>query len=325
MAIRRGYQLIVPFVFLVLLPFGIPAENFRGETLEPVEISNPGSLEFRLTAGQVLLVRPGDDYPFLAGLEILVDARAQTIGQDYALSVFGSVDPPAAAGINNLVGVELASTVLTASGRTTIVIPYRGSSGLAPVPGATVTAQTDPATGAIAVQLVPIMKGMTTEALDRSVPIRVRPILRQLGGLRVRLDGVSSVVDRALETLRLEIDGRPVAPNTLLELPPGIYRLRATADDLLDYTENIGVEVGRIEDVVLPVEEPQAQVRFVVPSVAEVFFDGERIRGRSITVSPGIHTVLIRLGDFSVSRQMTLDRDGTYRVGLDLDILVNRD
>lgn len=325
MALRYGWSPFFLFILLLLLPAALRAENFRGETRDPVVIDNPGRLEFSLSAGQVLLVRPAEDYPFVTGIEIRVDVAANTIGQDYALSVFGSVDPPASAGINNLAGVELISTVLSASGRTTIVVPYLGSAGIAPVPGAATTDPTDPATGAVAVQLVPIMKGMTSEALDRSAPISIRPILRQVGGLRVILEGESTVVDRAASALRLEVDGRSFEPGTLLELPPGIYRLRATAADMLDYTGNVGIEVGRIEEITLPVEEPRAQVRFTIPSVAEVFFDGERVRGRSITVSPGTHTVLIRLGDFSVSRQVTLDRDGTYRIGLDLDILVNRD
>jgi len=326
MALRRGPWRILLSILLVLFTVSpVAAQNFRGETGDPTVIDGPEVREVRLSAGQVLLVLPDEDYPFVAGIAIRVESGASPVGQDYALSVFGSVDPPASPGINNLAGVELASTVLAASGRTTIVVPFQNSSGIASVPGAMVADSADPATGAVAVQLVPIMKGMSSEALGRSVPVQVRPILRPVGALRVRLAGDPGVVERARADLNLVIDGRPVETDVLLELSPGIYRLRATASDLLDYTGNVGIEMGRVEEVVLPVEEPQAQVRFAVPSVAEVFFDGERVRGRSITVPPGTHTVLIRLGDFSVSRQVALDRDGTYRIGLDLDISVNRD
>lgn len=325
MALSRATVRILQLVLLaVLIAPSVAAENFRGETLAPVTISGPDEIRYQLEAGQVILVLPDREYPFVAGVEIVVEPLG-SIGQDYALSVFGSVDPPSEEGLNNLAGVELRSTVLTATGRTILAVPYAGASDLSTSPGAIITPPTDPATGAIAIQLVPIMKGMSSGSLIRGISVRLRPILRPLGGIRVRLDGIPEVVARASDMITLEIDGRSIAPDELTELPPGIYRLRAFAGDLIDYTGNVGIELGRIEEIALLVQEPQALVHFAVPTVAEIFFDGQRIGGSSITVPPGTYTVLIRLGDFSVSRQVALDGDGTYRIGLDLDILVNRD
>nr|MDA3949973.1 hypothetical protein [Spirochaeta sp.] len=93
---------------------------------------------------------------------------------------------------------------------------------------------------------------------------------------------------------------------------------------LLSHTANVGINRARIEEVVLTAEIPRAAIRINVPSVADVFWNGERVTDRSLSVEPGIHTVLIRLGDFSLSQQLELEPNGEYEVGMDLDILLKQ-
>jgi hypothetical protein len=317
------FALVLAVSLLAIAP--VSAENFRGEVIDIHVVENSDTGRYRLRAGQVLVVTVDPAYPFVSGIEFVVDPGDRSFQQEFSFSLFGSVDPPVDRGIANLVGVDLASSVLTGALPRSFTVPFVDSGSVSSAPGAVRTTPADPSTGAIAVQLVPIMKGMTSESVSRDVGVVVRPLIRQVGALRVRLDGEPDVVDRALDRLEIDVNGTAIDPEQLVELPPGIYRLRAVAGDLLDFTGNVGIEAGRIEVLTLPVEEPRANVRFNVPSIADVFWNGERVRGSTISAPPGTHTLVIRLGDFSVSRRVELEGDGRYRIGLDLDILVNRD
>jgi hypothetical protein len=144
--------------------------------------------------------------------------------------------------------------------------------------------------------------------------------------LVVSLSGEPDVVERAAGILTISLDGDPVSPDELMEVDPGIYRLEAQAGDFLAYTSNVGIERGRVRTVVLEATEPQATVRLSVPSVADVYWNGNLVVSRrDMSVSPGIHSLIVRLGDFSVSRKVELAANERYVIGIDLDILLNQD
>ncbi len=325
MAVKRVSRPTSCIVLLLCSWISVHADNFRGQTLEPLFFDGPSQQSIEIATGEVAIVQVDTNYPFIAGFEIVATPGPEGFGQDFALAVWGSVDPPSSVGMHNLVGVEVATTILTGRSRIAMAIPFRDVDGFSPPPGTTRTQAVNAGTGAIAVQLVPFMKGISPEALDRQISLQVRPILRPVGGILVRLQGEPTVVANARASLQLNIDGRDVRADEVLELPPGIYRVSARAGDLLDFTGNVGVEIGSIEILALTAAEPRAEVRFDVPSIAEVFWDGERVPNEGLSVPPGVHTVLIRVGDYSVSRQIAVEGDGTYRIGLDLDILMNQD
>ncbi|MFA7567904.1 MAG: hypothetical protein WCY01_12810, partial [Alkalispirochaeta sp.] len=182
----------------------------------------------------------------------------------------------------------------------------------------------DPKIGAIGVQIVPTAKGMSQELLDTVFSLRLAPVLRPKGGLIVHLGGDEDAIPQAVEVLEIKVDGRTVKPEVIQEFDPGIYRLTAHAGDYLSYTANVGIERGRVREETLIIRRPRATVRINVPSVAEVFWNGELISPSEISVESGEHTLLIRLGDFSLSKKVYLEPNGDYQLGVDLDILLKQ-
>jgi hypothetical protein len=301
-------------------------QNFRG-VVDRFDLPEPNSIhEATLTGGTVAVIDVSGDRRFTSGINVRIRSRSSVPIQpgQFTVALYSAVDAPDESGVVTLAGSLIDRFPVTNASTIEIVVPFAGYTAPAVPAGTRNVNPIDPTIGAIGIQLVPSGKGMSSETMSTEFSIEVAPVLRPVGGIFVELNGEPDVVADALERLSLEIDGNSVEVGQVIEVPPGIYRLTANADDLLSYTANVGVERASIREVTLTVERPRARVRLSVPSVADVFWNGERTTGSTLSVEPGIHTVLIRLGDFSLSRQLELEPDGDYEVGVDLDILLKQ-
>ncbi len=313
--------------FLLLHQTVLYAQNFRGDLIAYDHISPDGPVTHEIGAGQVVLFGFERDIRFLDGIEITITPQRTVapIGA-FSFTVYGSVDRPDTDGIANLAGRTLATTVLAGSDTQTIAVPLSSSHEIREERGRVLAAVADPRTGAVAVHLAPAMKGMTVGAVEQVYDVEVTPILRPVGAIVVELVGDAELVDRARGLLDLTLDGESIVEGEVVERPPGIYRLDATAGEIVRHAVNVGIEVGRIQRIAVEAAEPRASVRFVVPSVAEVYWNGALLaEHRDMSVSPGVYALLVRLGDFSVSRQVTVEANREYEIEVGLDILVKED
>lgn len=320
-------------MFLVATLLGVVspsagAQSFRGEVVYRSTVPSADAIVAEISAGQILLVSfDGPDARFLSGLDISVRApqRAPRPGS-FSIAVYGSVDAPTAGQFVNLAGRPLGTVPLADEARYRLWVPLHGDATPAAEPGIQRLAAADRNTGSVAIQLVPVMKGMNSRDLDRQYRVTVSPVLRPVGGLEVVIGGEPDILELAQPSLQVSLAGEPISPGRVIERSPGIYRLEVQAGDYLSYTGNIGIEQGEIRRVNLEAREPHATVRLSVPSISEVYWNGTLVSERGdIRVSPGDHTLMVRLGDFSVSRQVSLAANESYEVAIDLDILLNED
>jgi len=169
------------------------------------------------------------------------------------------------------------------------------------------------------------MKGMDSTALSAAYSVRISPRLRPIGALRVTLAGEAELLTRTREELQLSLNGEEIAVDAVVERAPGIYRLEAQAGDFLETASNVGIEQGHIREITLEPREPLAMIRVSVPTVAEVYWNGTRLADQSpFTAAPGEYSIMIRLGDFTVSRRIELEAHEDYELAIDLDILLKR-
>jgi hypothetical protein len=280
-----------------------------------------------LSGGQVVVLTLPPDRLFTSGMDVRIrPADGETpVPGSFTVAVYAAVDAPAEEGVVNIAGSLQERLPLGNTSSLALTIPFRGYQLPTPPAGTRVLDPVDPAIGPVGIQIVPASKGLSPEGARARFTVEITPRLRRIGALVVRIDSDEPATAReAREILVLTVDGNPIEPDTLVELTPGIYRLEAQAGDLLSYTANVGIDRAQVEEVVLSAEIPRAAIRINVPSVADVFWNGERVTDRSLSVEPGSHTVLIRLGDFSLSQQLELEPNGDYEVGMDLDILLKQ-
>ncbi|MFO8042837.1 MAG: hypothetical protein R6U25_06530 [Alkalispirochaeta sp.] len=324
MRIHRQGSVMCIVALTVLAAAEVPGQSFRGEVINREVLSVESVVEQSISSGEVLLFTiPDAALRFMTGVELTVSTEDTNVAPgSYSTTIYAAVDPPQENGVQNLAGQRLATFPLTEPVRQRIFIPF-GAADSGDQRG--VTRAADPQIGDLAVQLVPIMKGMDSQALSTTYSVTITPRLRQIGAMRIELDGDEDLLRRTRAELTVTLNGEEIDEEAIIERAPGIYRLEAQAGDFLDTTTNIGIEQGRLREVVLEPQEPAATIRVSVPSVAEVYWNGARLVDYdAFTAAPGEHSIMIRLGDFTVSRNIELDAHESYELAIDLDILMKQ-
>ncbi|MEX2443350.1 MAG: hypothetical protein WD492_07085 [Alkalispirochaeta sp.] len=322
--VRENFPALWMGILAMFVAGGIEGQSFRGEVSVRETLTAQDAVERSISSGDILLLHLDPSaVRFVAGLDIVIEPESDSIAPgSFSAAIFGAVDPPEATGVQNLAGQRLQTLPLTDPLRHRIFVPF-GSDGSGIQNNA--TQPIDPHIGDIAIQLVPIMKGMDSRALSVAYSVSVTPRLRPIGAARIVLEGDDDLLRQTRDALELSLDGETIEADTVVERAPGIYRLTAQAGDFLDVTSNVGIEQGRLREITLEPREPLAMIRVSVPTVAEVYWNGTRLVDYdSFSAPPGEHSIMIRLGDFTVSRRIELDAHENYEVAIDLDILIKR-
>jgi hypothetical protein len=112
-----------------------------------------------------------------------------------------------------------------------------------------------------------------------------------------------------------------------ITLLPGLHRVAVRSEEFENESLTFGVERGRVTDLRVELQRPRSTLRVDAPEPAELFVNGERVGEgrRSLSLPPGEHTLLFRLGDYSVSRKIVIEPKQDYEISLSLDILVRED
>ncbi|SIQ20009.1 hypothetical protein SAMN05920897_10546 [Alkalispirochaeta americana] len=313
------------------------SQSFRGEVQALERISSAEPLEILLEGGAVLLLLGQEEFPYLQGLRIIADPLPRGMPPGgFSLLVFGDVDPPHeellqdAPGHLSLAGRSLARIPLNPERRESLTIelaPPRPFPGEAAPGLSAATATSSFSRGAIALQILPATKGFLPRHDEHAHRLRIEPIVAPFGGILVEMEGDASLMEKASPLLSLSLDGENLQPETATFLSPGIYQLQAQAGEYLQHRQNIGIEEAVTTRITLQPHEPRSFLTFQVPSVAEVFLDGEPLSADSekpLEHPPGLYLLFIGLGDFFISRSILLEPHGEYEIGLDLDVLIRK-
>ena len=310
-------------VLFLLIATRSAALNFRGEIAHTVTVDHTAAEPITLHAYQVLLIDVREETQrYAEAVELRVTPPATRGPTFLSLRTYGAVSYEERLGVASLVGVSLGNTPLEGSMRTVFRVPFSDQSSRPSEAGVVLLSETDVGTGYIAVQLVPTTKGMSDPNSLSSCKIAVTPVLRNVGGIRILLEGSPDARRLIAPLTTLSLAGQEIDEGRVYERTPGIYLLEAEAGAYLSYTANVGVERGVTREVGITVSQPLSTVRLTVPSVAEVLWNGELITTTSFSAPPGVHDVMIRLGDYTVTRSVTVKPLEDVEVSINLDILL---
>lgn len=303
----------------------LSAESYRGNVISLLDVSPDTQSSYTVGEGDIVVFSFPNEEPFIDGVEIRVEIPPSYRAPPgaFGLLIFTNTERPLQSGLLDLEGTRTGLIPLTDRRQQFIRIPLKERSSDSSGADSVVTYfNAIPGEAAGAIQLVPLMKGMPAEAMNQEVSVTFQPILAPVGGLYVQL-----VSDTEVKEVSLSVDGISMEPEEVVELEPGIYHVELRAEGFLDVNENVGIEAGRVSRIALPLEPPMAEVRFSAPSNAEIFVDGRRtpLGSTSLSLEPGEHTMLIRVGDFSVSRKVFLSPEEEYEIGVELDFFVRTD
>jgi hypothetical protein len=325
----------VLFAILIgFVSFSVTAENLRGPvrairtvTTDPVSVSTG--------VNDIAVFGLGEPTRFVKALrlEVRIPPDAREFSGGLALYLYQDLSPSPEERVMTLRGTRVFFEGLPNARRFFVVIPTRRDHGISSSADTFVVEPTvAPDAFPVAFAILPAMKGLPEAVETARFSIEARQVLFNEGALRLDIvDSAGNAVEVSEGTrrqFRVRLNGETLQYDTReVVLTPGLHEVELVSDIYENRNVTVGVERGTVTSVVLELVRPQSRLRIEAPQGSEVFLDGTRLedpRGE-VTVEPGQHTVLFRVGDYTVSRSITVEPKRDYNISLSLDILVNEE
>ena len=329
---RRYMRFMTALATILLLAQPVTGESLRGPLSDPLVVTPVHAAQ---TTGVglewIVLIGLDGDPRFIDAIDI--ELTTPPAAGDYpgalVLSILGPVNVDERTGVADVVGQELLRKPLERGGKTFYQIVLRAGSDPDTSPAVTRVGAVVPAAAfPLALSVVPRMKGLSEAVQDAEFAISVVPVTRDIAAIRVRYvreDGSVYDAQGALApNFALTLDGQTVGVDNEYLVQPGLRRLRLLSSRYEDQEVTVGVDRGRSVTVDIPLRLSLATVHYDAPRGASVYVNGSLQEGATgvFTVPPGEHTIVVVVGDYTVTRRFRVEERRSYSVSIVLDIAI---
>ena len=320
-------------IFSLICMKSLYADNIRGPIVEEIVLS-PGQLhdkEYSLRLEELMVISIDPDSRFLMGVdvEISIPEQIQRYRDSFALLLFKGIEPDLQKDVWDYRGERILFTVIPSMRRLFIRIPIIEKANFRAAPGTVfpekpVSLQEFP----IIITILPVMKGIPGSVEESIFKIKANPILEERGILllKIETEGNKQIPE---DMVSVYIDEKRVPyPESEYILDAGIHRLKVEAGNYKSKSVSFGIEKSQKRKLTVTLERDIPKLFLEAPENTVVFLDGEKIdfiRGKPIEIEEGEHTILFKIGDYTLSKKFAVERGNTYTVMLFLDILVQKD
>jgi len=321
---------IILAVFLLFPAITLHAESFRTTVEGSIEISPDKTAGSGISLGinSSVLITMGAEKRFVKGIEIQITAPRTWLGQrgTLAMAVYNNLNPKTASGVADLDGRRIAFDSLPDKLQIIYQIPIRQSHGLRTTPYITVPANVTPIeTFPLIFRIMPVVKGLQEEIENLKFDIVVRPILSDEGAVRL--------VPRYPPQLRnkpfsVRIDNSVITNlSEQYVLKEGEHHLVIISEDYRNESRSFMVEKAKILDLIIELKDPTPLIIFEGPQNARIFLNNNPVqrRGEPLPIEPGQHEAKFQIGDYTITKTLTIQKGKTYRVALDIDLKIHEE
>jgi hypothetical protein len=200
-------------------------------------------------------------------------------------------------------------------------IPVRRNHGLRTSPYATVVGSTVLPSGfPVLFKLLPIIKGLNEELETMRFVLTARPILGDEGAVRFNFRYPGQLQGRPFIVLIDDVVVENIAEEQLLR--EGEHHLVVLSDDYRNESRRFMVEKAKSLVVVVELKDPTPLIIFEAPGNAQIFLNNSLVSRDSgpIPVDAGVHEAKFQVGDYTLTRIITVERGKTYRIALSVGI-----
>ena len=301
------------------------AESLRalvaGEMLISAESPEGSSIHLAHNTSAVILL--GADTRFFRGVEIELTAPQEWLlyQGSLAMLVYSELSPAPSVGVNDLEGRRIAFDPLPNRIKTIYQIPVRASHGLRTGPYATVSpAIVPPASFPILFRLMPIIKGLSEELESMRFHFTAKPIFGDEGAVRLNFRYPQQLAGRPFTVLIDDVLIENTGEERLLK--EGEHHLVVLSDEYSNESRRFMIERAKIHDLTVNLQDPTPLIIFEAPENAQIYLNNRLISRTSgpIPVEPGTHEAKFQVGDYSLTRTISIEKGKTYRIALAVDI-----
>jgi hypothetical protein len=301
------------------------AESFRTllEGTLALSADSPEGSSINLAYNGSALISLGGGARFFRGIELELSAPQSWLSQrgSLAMLVYAELDRLPSPGTNDLEGRRVAFDTLPNKIKIIYQIPVRRSHGLRTTPYAAVPADvTLPASFPILFRLMPVIKGLSEEIEHMQFTLSARPILADEGAVKLNFRYPEQLKDKPFIVLIDDV----VVNNTAEEqiLKDGEHHLVILSENYRNENRRFMVEKAKRLDIAINLQDPTPLIIFEAPENARIFLNNQPVvrENGPIPVDPGVYEAKFQVGDYTLTRNITVQRGKTYRVALAVGI-----
>ncbi|MBN2508767.1 MAG: PEGA domain-containing protein [Spirochaetales bacterium] len=315
-------RFICPYILLALLIPGAAAP-ISGPYTSTLAVSAGSAVETEIVIEDIFGVAIEGDMDFIAGfdLELHIAPALAQYRDSFALFVYQGVTPSPSEGVRRYSGEELGFSVLPPSRREFIRYSFPGETGRPSDPDITVFhTAVNPDKLPLLCTVLPVMKGIPNSLYREKIKVIAKPVVKDVGALSLLMNNEHPVLVRIDDT---EIKG----PWQKILLSPGLHTVSIHSEHYSPLTKQIGVERGKTAVLNLELVKTEPRIIFEINHNAAVYLDGEKILepGKERTIAPGDHSIVINIGDYSLTQSLKVEGGRVYRIQLSMDIVIKVD
>jgi len=318
-------RILVLAVWLSVLAVNVEAEQIRASVAGVLRLSaeTPEGSSVWIRPGDSALIQLDESIRFLRGIEIRLSAPITWFAHQgsLALTAYADLDRVPPEGVSNLTGRRIASELLPGRIQAIYQIPVRQAHGLRTGPYSIVPSDvTLPASFPVLFRLMPMVQVMSEELAGMSFLLSASPILSGEGAVRVTTRYPDQLRGRPFTVLINDMVVENLAEERILR--EGEHHLVVVSEDYRNESRRFVVERARTIDLVIELQDPTPLIFFEAPQNTQIFLNNSPIfRGNDpIPVEPGVHEARFHIGDYTLTRTITVQRGRTYRIALTVDI-----
>ncbi len=320
-------KLVFAFLLLVFPLCHAATESLRGPVvavLEPGSSSNQASF----AAGDLVVIGPGSADMMSAAIkvEIGIPAPVRDYRGAYAVYLYSRVSPSPSFENKNYRVQAVEFLLLPPSSRFTLYLPLSAdfvteeSFDISLVD--TVLNKKD---FPLILAILPVMKGLPSEISETVFDVEVTFAPASLGVLRYNL--IFPGEDHLPYSVAVDGVSKRGAGQEI-PLTEGLHNLSITSPHYVDKTVTFSIEAGSYTDLDVALEAKASRVITEVPEGTRIFLDGAPIEitdPAGLEIEPGEHTVVFKIGDYSLTKSFSVLPGTACTLSVDMEINVKID
>jgi hypothetical protein len=318
---KSMFRSLLLLICLTLLTVGVGADAVRGTVVDILKISAQSEESSKATIEELVALVLGDDAAFFTGIEIELEIPEELMRfrNSFAVYLYRKIDPaPRTGSMIRYFGESLDYYVIPGTRKMYLQIPLRPGADLPGTPETTTIKQvTSVEDYPLLLTVLPIMKGIPSDVSRAEFSIRAYPYVADEGVLDLKVEAPG---DQPY-TLRIDGDLIPYRERGYL-LSSGLHELSVESSSYLPQKRSISIPRGMRTPLTLTLEKREPRLNFETPDGTVIFLDGERVNSTSLKVEEGMHTVVFKLGDYSMTREFEVSGGKSYTVTLFFDVFV---
>ncbi len=312
---------IVPAFLCFLIILG-PAytESIRGAVVAIIDPQTSGSESgessrtetrsgTRFSSGELVVLQPESFNPMSEALEIeiAIPEAVRDYRGSYAVYLYKKVTPEPASGVKNYRAEAINFYLLPPSSRFNLHLPlaedYSIQESFDVLLVDSVLSESD---FPLVLTILPVMKGIPSAVASSHFEVFVTYAASSFGVLKLDI----AFPDAGDLPYTLTMDGKAVrVHDSEFVLKPGLHTLELASPNYVNESVTFSVEAGANTALRLELERRSSWMIVEAPEGTRVFLDGELIEmpgADGLEIEPGEHTVVFKIGDYSLSQAFSV-------------------